>query len=162
MDKGESVMARPSLAEVEASLAAAVQGYLLAEPNERISEDENLGSVCGWLARWLRDMLGNADGWGPYRSVDDIFPCTVDRDSRTDLVLKGLLIWMDGGTQEWKEPLSAEIHLSASASMPFSYRVKVGDADRGLGKCPYRTQHDYPYVPVHRWLFCFVGPAAGG
>jgi hypothetical protein len=30
----------PSFSEVEASLAAAVQNYLLAEPNEHISEDD--------------------------------------------------------------------------------------------------------------------------
>lgn len=154
-------MAGPSLAEVEASLAAVVHGYLLAEPNDRISEDENLRPVCRRLARWLRDMLGNADEWGPYRSVDDILPCAADRDSTTDLLLTGLLIWMDDGTRDWKEPLSAEIHLSGNGSMLLSYRVHVGDADRGLGKCPYGTQHDYPYVPVHRWLFSFVGPDAG-
>jgi hypothetical protein len=153
-------MADPSFAEVETSLAAAVQDYLLAEPNDRISEDENLRPVCRLLSRWLRDMLANADRWGQYRSVDDVLPCTTDRHSSTDLMLKGLLIWMDDGSRDWKEPLSAEIHLSGNPSMPLGYKVHVGDADRGLGKCPYGTLHDYPYVPVHRWLFSFVGPDA--
>lgn len=154
-------MTGPSFSEVETSLAGAIQNYLLAEPNNHISEDENLRSVCSWLGRWLRDMLENSDGWGPYRSVDDVSPCTADRRSPTDLVLSGLLIWMDDGARDWKEPLFAKIHLSGNPSIPLEYKVLVGDADRGLGKVSYGTPHDYPYVPVDRWLFTFVAPDPG-
>jgi hypothetical protein len=154
-------MTGPSISEVETSLATAVQNYLLAGPNDHISEDENLRPVCNWLARWLGDMLENSDGWGPYRSVDDILPCTADRPSPTDLVLRGLLLWMDDRTRDWKEPLFAKIHLSGNPSMPLEYEVHVGDAKRGLGRVPYGTLHDYPYVPVDRWLFTFVAPDAG-
>jgi hypothetical protein len=151
----------PSFSEVETSLAAAMQNYLLAEPNEHISEDENLREVCSWLSRWLRDMLESSEAWGPYRSVDAILPCTADRPSPNDLVLTGLLVWMDDRTRDWKEPLFAKFHLSASPSMPLEYAVHVGDAERGLGRVPYGTPHDYPYVPVDRWLFTFVAPDAG-
>jgi hypothetical protein len=151
-------MTGPSLAEVEASLAEAVRNYLLAEPNDRISEDESLRPVCMWLARWLRDMLSGEDGWGPYRSVDDILPCTADRRSPTDLELTGLLVWMGDASRDWKEPLCAAIHVSGNPSMPLDCKVNVGDADRGLEKCPYGMPHDYPYVPVNRWLFTFVAP----
>jgi len=154
-------MTGPSFSEVESSLASAVRSYLLAEPNEHISEDANLRPVCSWLARWLRDMLANTDGWGPYRSVDDILPCTVDRPSPTGLMLRGLLVWMDDRTGEWKEPLFARIHLSDTPSMPLEYEVCVGDAERGLGKVSYGAPHDYPFHPVDRWLFTFVAPDAG-
>jgi len=153
-----SIMIGPSSSEVETSLAAAVQNYLLAEPNDYISEDKNLRSVCSWLGRWLRDMLENTDGWGPYRSMDDVSPCTADRRSSTDLELRGLLIWMDDGTREWKEPLFARIHLSGNPSAPMECKVLVGDADRGLGKVSHGTAHDYPFVPVERWLFTFAVP----
>lgn len=45
--------------------------------------------------------------------------------------------------------------------MPLEYKVLVGDADRGLGKVSYGTSHDYPYVPVDRWLFTFAVPDTG-
>ena len=154
-------MTGPSFSEVETSLALAVRNYLLAEPNDHISEDGNLRPVCGWLARWLRDMLANSDGWGPYRSVDDILPCTADRTSPTCLMLRGLMVWMDDHARDWKEPLFAMIHLSGNPLMPLEYEVHVGDAERGLGRIPYGTVHDYPYVPVGRWLFTFIAPDAG-
>jgi hypothetical protein len=62
---------------------------------------------------------------------------------------------------EWKEPLLAKIHLSGNPSAPLEYEVYVGDTERGLGKVPYETLHDYPFVPVDRWLFTFVAPGAG-
>jgi hypothetical protein len=154
-------MTGPSFLEVETSLTTVVQNYLLAEPNDHISEDENLRPVCSWLARWLREMLENSGGRGPYRSVDDILPCTADRPSPADLVLRGLLVWMDDRSQEWKEPLFAKIHLSGNPSTPLEYEVHIGDAERGLGRVPYGTLHDYPSVPVDRWLFTFVAPDPG-
>jgi hypothetical protein len=150
-------MSGPSFAEVEASLGAAVRDYLAAEPNPHISEDANLRPVCMWLSRWLRDMLAGKEGWGPYRYEDGILPCTAERSSPTELVLSGLLIWMGDKGTDWKEPLLAKIQLSRHDSSLFRYEVQVGDADRGLGKCPYGAAHDYPYVPVERWLFRFVG-----
>jgi hypothetical protein len=159
--ENRSMAAQPSIAEVEACLAKAVRDYLLAERNDRISEDECLRSVCKWLSRWLRDMLPSERVWGPYRSVDDILPCTSDRRSGIELELTGLLIWMSDGSREWKEPLSAAIHVSGP-SMQCRGKVSVGDADRGLGKCPYDMSHDYPAVPVHRWLFTFVLPDPDG
>ena len=155
-----SIMTGPSLSEVETSLAAAVQDHLLAEPNDRISEDNNLRPLCSSLARWLRDVLENSDGWGPYRSVDGILPCTADRPSPADFVLRGLLVWMDDRTREWKEPLFAKIHLSGNPSTPLEYEVHIGDAERGLGSVPYGTQHDYPSVPVDRWFITFAAPDA--
>ncbi len=155
--ENRSMAARPSIAEVEASLVKAVRDYLLLERNDRISEDENLRSVCTWLSRWLRDMLPSELMWGPYRSVDDILPCTADRRSPTDLELTGLLVWMGDGSREWKEPLSAVIHVSGPL-MQWRGKVNVGDAVRGLGKCPYEMSHDFPGVPVHSWLFTFVLP----
>jgi hypothetical protein len=87
-------MANGSSIDVEASLAKAVRNYLLAEPNERISEDENLRPVCQWLARLLLDLLRCTDGWNQYASVDDVLPCTADRDSPNDLKFTGLLVWL--------------------------------------------------------------------
>jgi hypothetical protein len=154
-------MTGASLSEVETSLAIAVRIYLLAEPNDRISEDENLRPVCSWLARWIHSLLKNSDGWGPYRSVDYILPCSADRSSPANLVFRGLLVWMDDRTREWKEPLYAKIHLSGNPSTPLEYEVHVGDAEQGLGKVPYGTLSDYPSVPVDRWLFTFIAPDAG-
>ena len=53
-----------SFSEVEASLADAARSYLLAEPNDRISEDENLCAVCKWLARWRWTRCGCGKGPG--------------------------------------------------------------------------------------------------
>ena len=45
-DKGVSLEDAPSFAQVEASLAEAGRNILVADPNERISEDKNLRPVC--------------------------------------------------------------------------------------------------------------------
>jgi hypothetical protein len=152
-------MANGSSIDVEALLAEAVRTYLLAEPNDRISEDENLCSVCQCLSRLLQDLLRSADGWSEYAWVDGILPCTAIRESTDSLVLTGLLIWL-GGTksQEWKDPLLAAIRLSGNSPVRLTYELHFGDADRGLGKCPYGSQHDFPYVPVENWLFTFASP----
>jgi hypothetical protein len=151
-------MQDPTLSEVENSIATAVENYLLAKPNDRISEDEDLRPVCSRLARWLHAELKNNDEWGPYRSVDDLLPCTADRLSKTGLALQGLLIWMDDRTRDWVEPLLAKIHLSGDPAAPLELEVRLGDAKQGLGRTPYGTPLDYPLVPVDRWLFAFVAP----
>src|SRR5947209_6451455 len=141
--------------DVEALLAEAVRTYLLAEPNERISEDENLRLVCQCLSRLLQDLLRNADGWSQYAWVDGVLPCTANRELTDHLVFTGLLIWVSEskskerkGEFEWKEPLFAAIHLSVNPPAQLKYELRVGDADHGLGKCPYGSPHDFPYVPV--------------
>lgn len=142
---------------IEASLAAAMRNYLVAEQNERISEDKNLRPVCQWLARFLMDLLKSEGGWNQYNSVDDIGPCTAERVSPNDLVFRGLLIWMGGRkSSHWKEPLFAAIHVSGDSPVRLTYEIRLGDADRGLGRCPYGTPHDFPNVPVSNWLFTFV------
>lgn len=77
--------------EFEVSLATAVRNYLLAEQNDRISEDENLRPVCQWLARLLESLLRSADGWSQYAWVDDISPCTAERVLPNDLVFTGFV-----------------------------------------------------------------------
>ena len=150
-------MANGLSTRIESPLTAAVRNYLLAEPNERISEDENLRPVCHWLTRLLMELLKSEGGWNQYDSVDDISPCTAERASPNDLMFTGLLIWMSGRkSSEWKEPLFAAIHISGGSPAELTYEIRFADADRGLGKCPYGTPHDFPYVPVNNWLFKFV------
>ena len=141
---------------IELSLAAAVQNYLHAKPTERISEDEDLRPVCQWLARLLADRLKTDSRWDQYNSIDDIVPCTAHRVSPGDLLFTGLLIWLGGNkSSEWKEPFFAAIHVSESSPTPLTYEIRLADADRGLGKCPYSSPHDFPYIPVSNWLFNF-------
>jgi hypothetical protein len=133
-------MANGPLTRIESSLATAVRNYLLAEQNERISEDENLLPVCQCLARLLIDLLKSDGGWNQYNSVDDICPCTAERVSPNDLVFTGLLLWMGGRkSSEWKEPLFAAIHVFEGSPARLTYEIRVADADRGLEKCPYGT-----------------------
>lgn len=142
---------------VEMSLAAAVQNYLHAMPNERISEDDELRPVCQWLARLLADRLRTDNHWNPHNSVDDISPCTVRRISPCDLAFTGLLIWLDGNkSRERKEPFYAAIHVPDDPPIQLIYEIRLADADRVFGKCPYDSLHDFPYVPVSNWLFTFA------
>jgi len=142
---------------VESSLAGAVHDYLLAEQNERISEDENLRPVCQWLGVLLGELLKSEGRWSQYNWVDGISPCTAERASPSDLVFTGLLIWLGGSkSSEWKEPLFAAIHISEIAPAQLTYEIRFADADRGLGKCTYGTPHDFPKVPVNNWLFTFA------
>jgi hypothetical protein len=79
-----------SKVDIETHLGSAVRNYLLHEPNERISEDENLREVCRWLTGFLDRQLGGEGGWGRYKSVDAIEPCTVKRASTKRLEFAGL------------------------------------------------------------------------
>jgi hypothetical protein len=152
-------MENGSSSRIESSLAAAVQDYLLAGPNERT---ENLSHVCMWLGGLLEQLLAGADEWSQYSWVDGIVPCTAERVSPSDLAFTGLLIWNDGNkkSNEWKEPLSAAIHVSESSPAHLTYQIRFADADQGLGKCPCGSRHDFPYVPVDNWLFTFASPGA--
>jgi len=151
-------MTARSEVDFETPLANAVRHYLLQEPNERISEDEHLRQVCYWLAPLLDRLLGGEDGWGHYKSVDAIEPCTATRVSPSDLRLEGLVIWMTDTRGDWIDPLSASIHVSDQPSEPLGYRLQFGNAARGLGKCPYGVSQDFPYIPVTDWMFSFDSP----
>lgn len=149
-------MADRSKVDFEAPLANAVRHYLLQEPNERISEDEDLRFVCRYLAPLLDRLLRAEGGWGRYRSVDDIIPCTATRVSPSDLEFEGLVIWMtDDARREWIDPLSASIHVPDHPSESLGYKLHFANAARGLGKCPYGSSQDFPYVPVTEWMFTF-------
>ena len=147
----------PSI-DLEASIATGVRSYLPQErgTDYRISEDESIRSICALLARFLGVLLSNADGWSRYAWVDAISPCTADQSSHDSLLLTGLVIWMGDRSKEYKEPFSALLQISDNSPTTLNYILHFADADRGLGKCPYGTSHDFPYVPVERWLFTFV------
>jgi hypothetical protein len=148
-----------SFIQIEMLLAAAVRDYLLQQPEQeyRISEDDSLGSVCVAASRFVQGLLTNAEGWSRYAWVDDIEPCTADRDSSNGLLLTGLLIWANGTKSGFLiDPLYASIRLSGSSPTQLIYEIRFGNADRGLGKCTFGSSQDYPYVPVDNWLFTFV------
>jgi len=144
---------------IEASLAAAVREYLQQElgQDHSISEGEYLRTVCVVLSRFIQGLLANADGWSRFAWIDDIEPCTANRDSSNSLLLAGLLIWAKGKKSEFLiDPLYASIRFSSSSSAQLIYEIRVGNADRGLGKCPFGSAQDYPHVSVENWLFTFV------
>jgi hypothetical protein len=143
--------------DVKTRLANAVRQYLEQTPGERISEDDNLRPVCRRIAALLSEALRAADGWSRYNEVDDIIPCTVEKVSETELNLSGLVIWLSNGgtTQEWIDPISTSIRLSDRSPQAIRYELRFGNADRGLGKCPYGSSQDFPHVPVTDWMFTF-------
>jgi hypothetical protein len=145
--------------QIEVSLAAAVREYLLRPRGQdhRISEDEFLRTMCVALSRFVQGLLVSADGWSRYAWVDDIEPCTADRDSSNGLLLTGLLIWAKGTKSQFLiDPLYASIRPISGSPTQLFYEIRFGDADRGLGKCPFGSSQDYPQVPVENWLFTFV------
>jgi hypothetical protein len=142
-------------------LAESVRQWLLREPNDRISEDENLRTVCSPLDRLLGELLSTSDGWSRYHFLDGILPCTAEKLSPDDLFLTGLVVWIGDGGREWKEPLSANLRVSDALPSKIRYELRFADADRGLGTCPYGTPHDFPYVPVTNWMFTFRSTASG-
>jgi hypothetical protein len=73
------------------------------------------------------------------------------------LEFSGLVIWgTRGSTKEWIDPLRASIRLLDCSSEALEYALRFEDADKGLGKCPYGSSQDFPYVPVTDWMFTFV------
>jgi hypothetical protein len=72
-------------------------------------------------------------------------------------VVTGLLIWLDGKkSRERKEPFYTAIHILDGPPTKLTYEILLADADRGMGKRPYGSPHDFPYVPVGNWLFTFI------
>jgi hypothetical protein len=143
----------------EASLLAAVRHYLLQSPNERVSEDDGLRTVCRCLSHLLSYMLKGSDEWDQYKWVDDISPCTADRVSPTNLEFTGLVIWGQKGTsKEWIDPFSASIQITDSSTRPLGYKLLFGNAEHGLGKCSYGSSQNFPQIPVTDWMFAFSSP----
>jgi hypothetical protein len=143
--------------DVKMRLANPVRQYLQQTPCERISEDDKLRPVCRRIAALLSQVLASADGWSRYNWVDDILPCTVKSVSDTELEFSGLVIWgTRGTTKEWIDPIWASIRLLDRSSEALGYELRFGNADKGLGKCPYGSPQDFPYVPVNDWMFTFV------
>lgn len=154
-------MTDSQLVNASTALAEAVRHYLVQADNDKISEDENLRPVCQWLGRLLQLQLETATGWSPYNWVDDIIPCTAEKISPNALVFTGLVIWGTRGTsKEWKDPLSATIHVSEGSRSPLKYELFFGAVDRDLGTCPYESPQDFPHVPVTDWIFTFTEPAS--
>jgi hypothetical protein len=142
---------------VETRLADAVRQYLLQKPSERISEDVRLRDVCSWLSILLSEVLKDADGWDRYKWVDAITPCTAESVSDGELELSGLVIWGTRGiTRQWIDPVVASIRLSPPSCESIEYELRFGNADKGLGRCPYGSSQDFPQVPVADWLFTAV------
>jgi hypothetical protein len=141
-------------------VADAASNCLVHPLDDRISEDENLRELCRPLAALLGELLRTAEGWSRYDAVDAISPCTVQAFPPNDLILTGLVICMGDRGREWKEPFSASLHVSQGSPPPIRYDLRFGDAARGLGKCPYGTPHDFPYVPVANWIFEFASSAS--
>jgi len=148
-------MTERSEVDFKTPLRNAVRHYLLQSPNERISEDEHLHQVCRFLAPLLDRLLKSENGWGRYRSVDDIVPCTAKKMSPRDLELTGLVIWMTDARGEWVDPISASIHFDNDKDETMEYTFLFGNAALGLGKIPYGADQDFPYVPVSDWIFVF-------
>lgn len=143
--------------DLKTRLADAVQQYLLQKPSDRISEDDQLRVVCDRLAPFLSEVLKGADGWDRYKWVDAISPCTATSVSDSELEFSGLVIWGTRGTsKEWVDPLWASIRLLDHSSEALEYELRFANADRGLGKNPYGSPQDFPYVPVTDWMFTFV------
>jgi len=150
-------MADNNLFDVETRLANAVRIYLLQTPGERISEDDQLRPLCRRIAALLSEVLVGADGWSRYNWVDDILPCTAKSVSETELEVSGLVIWGSSGTtNEWIDPLFVSVRLLDRSSEVLGYVLRFGNADGGLGKCPYGSSQDFPYVPVTNWIFTFA------
>jgi hypothetical protein len=149
-------MADRSEFDFETPLAMAVQHYLSQEPNERISEDENLRPVCELLDGLLNRLLRSEDAWGRYRSTDGIMPCTATRVSGAELEFTGLVIWMtDRPIKSWVEPLFASVRILDSSLEGLDYKLFFGNAALGLGQRPYGSNQDFPQIPVTEWMFEF-------
>src|ERR1700677_2876315 len=109
-------------------LANAVRHYLQQKPNQRISEDDHLRQVCRFLAPFLDRLLKSENGWGRYRSVDDVVPCAAKRMSQHDLEVDGLVIWMGDGRGEWIDPVSASIYVPDREDETMEYTLLFGNA----------------------------------
>ena len=75
--------------------------------------------------------------------------------SQRDLELTGLVIWMTDGRRHWIDPVSAIIHVPDREDEAMEFTLLFGNAALGLGKIPYGTSQDFPYVPVTDWMFVF-------
>ena len=97
----------------------------------------------------MQYRLNDADDWPASGFVDDIedfvdfYP--EEPSTQDELNLQGLMDWaMEPASGQWIEPFAATIHLSNTGERLLGYKMKCGDAARGLGKITYGGR-------VRRW-----------
>jgi hypothetical protein len=155
----------PEIIRFESLLSEYVPSYLKAlESGDEAEKYARLRWVYAVLARLLHFRLIESDEWPAGGWVDDIedfvdfYP---ERSTpRDELNLQGLMDWGKApASGEWIEPFYASIHLSNPGGRLLGYKMKCGDAARGLGKIAYGGRvRRWP----ERWIFEFSRTCDGG
>jgi hypothetical protein len=128
--------------------AAVVSGEMTAEEQCRIR-------LCSALQYLLEDHLCGTSDWGDDAVVDGVLPGPFDITESGSLVVTGLVVWYDKqGT--FLDPFSAEVELSAGGTAVSAYSLRLGDAETGLRKFPYKWASKECYrPPPESWWFVF-------
>jgi hypothetical protein len=131
----------PEIARLESLLSEYVLAYLNAvEGGDESEKYEQLKWIYSVLARLLQYSLRDRDDWPSGGWVDDIedfvdfYP--EEPPPPGELHLLGLMSWF-GTASGGIEPFTASIQLSNSDRRLLGYKMKCGDAARGLGKIAY-------------------------
>jgi hypothetical protein len=144
------------IARLESLLEEHAQLYLRALKSRDESEKyEQLGWIYGVLARLLQYHLNDTDDWpagGCVDGIEDFVDFYPDEPPPAgELNLQGLMSWF-GTAASGIEPFNASIRPSNTDGSALGYKMKCGDADRGLGKIAYgRRVRRWP----EKWIFEF-------
>jgi hypothetical protein len=138
----------PEIARLESLLSEYVRSYLKAlESGDESEKREHIRWIYSVLARLLQYSLRDTDDWPAGGWVDDIedfvdfYP--EEPPPPGELNLQGLMSWF-GTATGGIEPFTASVRFSNTDGCLVGYKIKCGDAARGLGKIAYGGR-------VRRW-----------
>lgn len=140
---------------VEAPLARAIRTLL----GDRSELAENERHVQAALASLLDHCLSPSWWWRSSQWIDAITQWTMTSPAADTLDVTGLAIWGEssGTTQQWIEPIHAEIKIHATDDVLDRCTLQFASVSAGLGAVPYGGRQVDPRQ-VTDWMFVFHKP----
>ena len=136
--------------DLEKKLHDAVAGYVAGE--SKGDDGAQRRDLCAVIAFIAEARLKDESEWPPHWWIDGLLDDAIEVVSPFAISLRGKLIAIDERDQWWLEPLEAVIELGQSTTERATYRLRIGDATRGLRAIPYGS-FDRRERAVTNWIF---------
>ncbi len=124
--------------------------------NDLPAEELSRREICSIIEYLLGVHLDGCKGWVG-SLVDGVLPASLTI-SDSAVVVIGLAVWYSN-RESFLDPVVARVELSPDRKSVWTYSLRFGDAEAGLGKFPYVLHSKNLYrPPPEQWCFVF-GPA---
>jgi hypothetical protein len=127
--------------------------------NDLDSEERCRIDLCSVIECLVEVHVDGRKGCEAISMVDGVLPATLDISDSARISIVGLVVW-EGRGGWFLDPVATEIELSEDGKSVRKYSLKLGDADSGLGKYPYKPySKDLYRSPPTDWCVVFVSGA---